>query len=93
MEISNQYLEVENNIIVNITKLISEKKTNDDIKIPELITLNEPSTKLANNLMIQRNIFESEVQEQINNIEISVIETSTSLDLLFIMDVTGSMEP
>ena len=43
--------------------------------------------------MIQRNLFESAIQEDINNFEISVIETSTSLDLLFIMDVTGSMEP
>ena len=93
MEISNQYIEEEKYIIGNITNLISKKKTNDDIKIPELFTLIEPSTKLTNNFMVQRNLFESATQEQINNIEISVIETSTSLDLLFIMDVTGSMEP
>ena len=93
MEKSNQYIKEESYIIGNITNLISEKKTNDDIKIPELITLIEPSTKLTYNFMEQRNLFESATQEQINNFEISVIETSTSLDLLFIMDVTGSMEP
>jgi hypothetical protein len=44
-------------------------------------------------LIIQRSLLESAYQEEIYDIRISVVETSTSLDLLFIMDVTVSMEP
>ena len=93
IENSNQSIKEENDIIVNITNLISEKKKDDNIKIPELVTLIEPTTELTNNFMIQRTSFENTAQEKIEELEISVIETSTSLDLLFIMDVTGSMEP
>ena len=87
------YIKKENNIIENITNLISEKIKTYNVTIPKLETLIEPTTELRNNFLIQRNLFESAIQEDINNFEISVIETSTSLDLLFIMDVTGSMEP
>ena len=93
MENSNQYKEEENYIIGNISNLILGKKTDNRIKIPELITLTEPTLKLSNNLIIQRSLLESAYQEEINDIRISVVETSTSLDLLFIMDVTVSMEP
>ena len=93
MENSNQYKEEENYIIGNISNLIFGKKTDNRIKIPELITLTEPTLKLTNNLIIQRSLLESAYQEEINDIRISVVETSTSLDLLFIMDVTVSMEP
>ena len=93
MENSNQYKEEENCIIGNISNLIRGKKTDKRIKIPELITLIEPTLKLTNNLIIQRSLLESAYQEEINDIRISVVETSTSLDLLFIMDVTVSMEP
>ena len=93
MDNYNQYIIEENYIIGNITNLILEKKTDDNIKPPELITLTKPTLELTKNLIIQRNLFENAIQEEISNIEISVIETSTSLDLLFIMDVTGSMGP
>ena len=93
MENSNQYKEEENYIIGNISNLILGKKTDKRIKIPELITLTEPTLKLTNNLIIQRSLLENAYQEEINDIRISVVETSTSLDLLFIMDVTVSMEP
>ena len=93
MENSNQYKEEENYIIGNISNLILGKKTDKRIEIPELITLIEPTLKFTNNLIIQRSLLESAYQEEINDIRISVVETSTSLDLLFIMDVTVSMEP
>ena len=93
IENSNQSIKEENDIITNITNLISEKKTDDNIKIPKLVTLIEPTTELTKNFMIKRTSFENTAQEKIDELEISVIETSTSLDLLFIMDVTGSMEP
>ena len=93
MENSNQYKEEENYIIGNISNLILGKKTDKRIKIPELITLIEPTLKLTNNLIIQRSLLESAYQEEIYDIRISVVETSTSLDLLFIMDLTMSMEP
>ena len=93
MDNIKMYIKKENNIIENITNLISEKIKTYNVTIPKLETLIEPTTELRNNFLIQRNLFESAIQEDINNFEISVIETSTSLDLLFIMDVTGSMEP
>ena len=83
----------ENHIIENIIDLMSEKIKVNNITIPKLETLIEPIKELNNKFLIHRNLFESSIQQINNTFELSGIETSTSLDLLFIMDVTGSMQP
>lgn len=86
-----------NNILLETRKneknILSKRRNNDKDNNPQIEPLIESNTNSIKTTIEYTDIFIGQINDSCYNFEISTVETSTSLDLLFIVDMTGSMRP
>ena len=87
------FINEERRFIANITTLLTENGKNDNDKNVKIEPLIESHTNSTLTTIKYSDLLMAHMNNSYNDFEISTVEVATSLDLLFIVDITGSMRP